>query len=99
MTATELLARRDELRTDLEAGRLHVLSVLRLPAPEMESVPVGDVLCWAGGLGEEGVTHVLLAADLTWGLRVGLLSTEEIDCLCKRIKRLYPEAWNGWRNR
>ena len=98
MTAAELLKRRAEVRTELEAGARHVLSVLREPESEMRSAPVGDVLCWTQGLDEAAVSRVLIAAGVNWGRCISLLSQREVALLCFQIKRRHPEVWDHWRD-
>ena len=97
MTAAELLNRRSEVRAELEAGTRHVLGILRGPEPELQSAPVGDVLCWTDGLDEAAVSRILILADVKWGKRVASLSQREIAALCFQAKHRHPEVWNHWR--
>lgn len=98
LTVTDLLARRKEIQAELEAGRLHVLSILRMPPEEMRWAPIGDVLCWAG-LAEQDTTCLLGALGMAWSERIGHLPSREINRVCTRIKRQYPATWEEWRKR
>lgn len=97
MTAAELLDRRSEVRAELAAGARHVLGVLRDPEPELQSAPVGDVLCWTDGLDEAAVARVLILADVKWGKRIASLTQRQVAALCFQIKARHPETWDRWR--
>lgn len=96
-SVSDLLARRLEVRLELQDGRRHLLSVLREPEAALETVPIGDALCWTQGLDESATARILILAKVTWGRRIGLLSAKEVATICFQIKTRHPETWAKWK--
>ena len=97
MTVADLQSRRAEVRADLAGNQRHVLADLRDPAPEIASLPIGDLLCWCEGLDEASVTLILTAAQINWGRPTRLLTAKDQAMLCFQIKVREPEAWERWK--
>ena len=96
-TVTTLLTRREEVHAELEHGDRHLVHLLKNPEPEMESAPLGDVLCWCEGLDEAAATVILAAARLNWGRRLSLLTWRDIAAVCWAVKTHFPGPWERWR--
>jgi|SRR6478672_6915902 len=97
MTVAELHSRRVAHREALAVGDRHVLADLREPAPEIASLPIGDLLCWCDGLDEAAVTQILTASEINWGRPTRLLTGKDHAVLCFQIKAREPEIWERWK--
>lgn len=98
-TATEAAMLRRLLRQKLASNRIHIVRALHEPEWWLESVVIGDVLCWCDGLDDAAVTRILVAVDLNWGRRVALLRESDQQRIFYAIKRLYPRVWDRWKER
>lgn len=91
----DFLEQRQQIHSRLSTGRVHVLAIMRDPAPAVASEPIGDLLCWCDGLDERIVMHVLTAAGVNWGRQTRLVSALDQKRILWQIKAHRPLVWAG----